>query len=203
MQPMRVEKLSRANKEEVVAVLCQAFHDYPVMRFVLKSSGNNYDKDLTALIGFFCESRLIRNFPVLGIRDENGWLIGAALANDAVRHPLPLPEEPLQQLRKSIGKEAFARLVAYEDQSSKGEPTTMHHFLGMIGILPSYQGKGYAKHLMDAVKEIALANPESTGICLSTELPENVPMYERFGYRVISEADVGELHCWCMFLLLK
>ena len=81
--------------------------------------------------------------------------------------------------------------------------TLEHHFLGMIGILPTYQGKGYSKHLMNAVKEIALANPESTGICLSTELAENVPMYERFGYRVISEADVGELHFWCMFLSLK
>jgi GNAT superfamily N-acetyltransferase len=203
MQPMRIEKLSRANKEEVVAVLCQAFHDYPVMRFVLKSSGNNYDKDLTALVGFFCESRLVRNWPVLGIRDEHGSLIGAALANDAVRHPLPLPEEPLQQLRKSIGEEAYERLLAYEDQSSKGEPDSIHHFLGMIGIVPHHQGKGYAKHLMNAVKDIAISNPESTGICLSTELPDNVPIYKRFGYRVISEADVGELHTWCMFLPLK
>lgn len=193
---MKVERLSRENKSEVVAVLCEAFRDYPVMRFVLKSNGDEYERDLVALVGFFCEIRLIRNWPVLGIRDENGLLIGAALANDAVRLPLPLPDAPLQQLRQSIGEKAFARLLAYEDQSSKGEPDSTHHFLGMIGIHPDHQGKGYAKHLMNAVRDIAIANPESSGICLSTEIPGNVPVYEHFGYRVISEADVDELHSW-------
>ena len=56
---------------------------------------------------------------------------------------------------------------------------------------------------MNFVKEIASKNPESNGVCLSTEIPSNVPFYERFGYRVISEADVGELHSWCMYLQLK
>ena len=57
---------------EVVSVLSAAFHDYPVMRFVLKSTGANYENDLKALVGFFCEVRLTRNWPVLGIRAEDG-----------------------------------------------------------------------------------------------------------------------------------
>jgi GNAT superfamily N-acetyltransferase len=200
---MKVQKLSRQQKTEVVSVLCKAFHDYPVMRFVLKSTAQEYEKDLTALVGFFCEVRLVRDWPVLGIRSEDGTLIAAALVNDLVHHPLPLPDQPLQQLKKTIGTEALQRLEAYEEQSSKGEPTVPHHFLGMIGVDPDHQKKGYAGHLMNAVKEIASKNPESNGVCLSTEIPENVPFYERFGYRVISEADVGELHSWCMFLSLK
>ncbi len=200
---MKVERLSRENKAEVVALLWAAFYDYPVMRFVLKSSSDEYEKQLNALIGFFCEVRLVRDWPVLGIRDEDGSLIAAALVNDLVHHPLSLPEEPLQQLRKTIGAEAYERLVTYEDQSSKGEPSVPHHFLGMIGVHPDQQGKGYAGALLNSVKEMAIENPESNGVCLSTENPENLRMYERFGYKVISEADVGELHSWCMFLPLK
>lgn len=200
---MKIEKLTRENKSEVLSVLCAAFHDYPVMRFVLKSTGADYEKDLNALIGFFCEVRLTRNWPVLGIRGEDGTLVAAALVNDVLLNPLPLPEQPLQQLRKTIGEEAYERLVAYENQSSIGEPKVLHHFLGMIGVHPNYQKKGYAGALMDYVKEMASENPESNGVCLSTEIPWNVRFYEHYGYGVISEADVGELHSWCMFLQLK
>jgi hypothetical protein len=45
---MKIEKLTRENKAEVVSVLSAAFHDYPVMRFVLKSTGAKYEKDLNA-----------------------------------------------------------------------------------------------------------------------------------------------------------
>src|SRR5262245_58485650 len=200
---MKVEGLKREHKAEVVKVLSAAFHDYPVMRFVLKTTGEEYEKDLIELVGFFCEVRLVRDWPLLGIRSENGNLIAAALVNDLVLHPLPLPDQPLQQLKNNIGVEAFERLEAYEEQSSKGEPRVPHHFLGMIGVHPDHQKKGYAGLLMNAVKKMASKNPDSSGVCLSTEIPENVPFYERFGYRVISEADVGELHSWCMFLSLK
>jgi len=200
---MKIEKLTRQNKSEVVSVLSAAFHDYPVMRFVLKSTGENYEKDLNALVGFFCEVRLTRNWPVLGIRNEDGTLVAAALVNDVVLNPLALPEQPLQLLKETIGDEAYERLVAYENQSSIGEPKILHHFLGMIGVHPHYQKKGYAGALMDYVKEMASKNPESNGVCLSTEIPWNVHFYEHYGYRVISEADVGELHSWCMFLKLK
>jgi GNAT superfamily N-acetyltransferase len=200
---MKIEKLTRANKDEVLSVLCAAFHDYPVMRFVLKSTGAEYEKDLDALVGFFCEVRLTRDWPVLGIRSEDGTLAAAALVNDVLLNPLPLPEQPLQQLKNTIGNEAYERLVAYENQSSIGEPKVLHHFLGMIGVHPNYQKKGYAGALMNFVKDIAAKSPESNGVCLSTEIPWNVRFYEHHGYRVISEADVGELHSWCMFLKLK
>lgn len=200
---MKIERLTREHKAEVVSVLSAAFHDYPVMRFVLKSTGANYENDLKALVGFFCEVRLTRNWPVLGIRAEDGSLVAAALVNDVLLNPLPLPEQPLQRLKETIGDDAYQRLVAYELQSSIGEPKVLHHFLGMIGVHPNFQKKGYAAALMNFVKEIASKNPESNGVCLSTEIPSNVPFYERFGYRVISEADVGELHSWCMFLQLK
>ena len=139
---MKIEKLSREHKAEVVAVLSAAFHDYPVMRFVLKSTDANYEKDLNALVGFFCEVRLTRDWPVLGIRAEDRSLAAAALVNDVLLNPLPLPEQPLQQLKETIGDKAYERLVAYEHQSSIGEPKVLHHFLGMIGVHPNHQKKG-------------------------------------------------------------
>jgi GNAT superfamily N-acetyltransferase len=70
----------------------------------------------------------------------------------------------------------------------------------MIGVLPGHRGKGIARELLDAVKEMALQHPSSAGICLSTEDASNVPFYQKFGYNIIAEVDVEDLHSWCMFL---
>ncbi len=128
---MRVQRLSPEDKEEAVAVLMAAFHEYPVMRYVLHTTGNEYEVQLKALIGFFCEIRFLRNWPVLGIR-ENGPLFAAAVINEPVHEPLPPPSEPWRQLRSIIGDAAYERLVLYEEKSSEYEPKIPHHFLGMI-----------------------------------------------------------------------
>jgi GNAT superfamily N-acetyltransferase len=199
---MKIQRLSRENKSEVLAVLMAAFHDYPVMRFVLRSTGDEYENHLRALVGFFCEVRLVRNWPVLGIRSGDS-LVAAALVNEPVIDLLALPEEPLKQLRADIGEEAYNRLATYEEESSKGEPKKPHHFLGMIGVHPDYQGKGYAGALLNAVKDMSAADARSTGVSLSTENPANVVLYEHFGYRVFAEVDIDELHSWFMFLSVR
>ncbi len=59
---------SKADRAEVVALLCSAFRDYPVMRHVLASSADDYDSHLAEVIGFYLDSRLMRDWPVIGIR---------------------------------------------------------------------------------------------------------------------------------------
>jgi hypothetical protein len=46
---------------------------------------------------------------------------------------------------------------------------------------------------MDMAVEAGVA-----GVCLSTEDPENVPMYLHLGFEVVSEADIDEIHTWSL-----
>jgi GNAT superfamily N-acetyltransferase len=195
---MNAQRLSRDDQPEVVSVLMSAFYEYPVIRFVLRNTGAEFEDHLKGLVTFYTEVRYLRNWPVLGIR-HNGKLVAVALVNDPVAKPLPLPQEQLNHLRSKIGDAAFHRLELYEEKSSEAEPKKPHHFLGMIGVLPENQGKGYGASLLNAVKEMSTNDPNSTGICLSTESSGNVPIYEHFGYHVISEVDIEGMHSWCMF----
>ena len=54
---MQVEHLSEAERSAVVDVLCASFYDYPVMRYALADSGDDYMEHLQALNGFFCDAR--------------------------------------------------------------------------------------------------------------------------------------------------
>ena len=196
---MKIERITRKEKSEAVEVLRSAFHDYPVMRFVLRTKGEEYATQLKTLMEFYCEARLAKDRPVLGIRNGDS-LVAVALIDETSLKPWAEMQTELIRLKEIIGKEAYLRLELYEKLSSRGEPSTPHHFLGMIAVRPEYQGKGYARVLMDAVKQISFADAHSSGVCLSTEDPENVRIYEHFGYRIIAEIDIEELHSWCMFL---
>jgi GNAT superfamily N-acetyltransferase len=196
---MKLDRLTRTEKSEAVEVLTSAFQDYPVMRFVLKTKGEEYAAQLKAIMEFYCEARLVKERPVLGIRNEHS-LVAVALIDETSLKPWEEMQTELIRLKEIIGQDAYSRLELYEKLSSKAEPVTPHHFLGMIAVRREHQGKGYSRLLLESVKQMSAEDPQSSGVCLSTEDPENVRLYEHFGYRVIAEIDIEELHSWCMFL---
>jgi ribosomal protein S18 acetylase RimI-like enzyme len=200
-----VERLTEADREQVIDVLAAAFHDYPVMRYALSDAVAEYDQRLRELIGFFCDVRFIHDWPVLGIwrgqGDGEGQELVAAALVTAPGEVAESPELRRKHLRlaRVIGRDAFERMAHYERASSGQEPEDLHYFLGMLGVAPGHQGSGYGRLLLEHIQTMSEADQVSTGVSLSTEDPSNVPYYERAGYRVIGEADVGDIHTWCMF----
>jgi len=196
---LKVEKLNRSDKEDAVSILTSAFYEYPVMRYVLISDGEKYESDLKALMGFFCESRLTRDFPLLGMRD-NAKLVAAAGINEPQFKPRsPELNEVYRDLINTVGEEAISRYESYEKKANPKGLDVPHYFLGIIGVVQAHQGKGYAKQIIEEVQRMSETHPTSKGVCLCTEDPPNVPLYEHIGYKVISEADVGDIHTWAMF----
>jgi GNAT superfamily N-acetyltransferase len=195
---MDVEYLTYKDKNQAVDVLASAFAEYPVMRYVLRD-GALYDLHLKELVGFFCETRLTRRWPLWGVRSE-GELVAVAGINEPIHVTWP-PQlhQVYENLKATIGTAAVERLESYENESSGHEPEAPHYFLGIIGVSPAYQGKGYARILIDRLQRLSESDPISTGVCLSTENARNLPIYKHLGFEVIAEAQVGELHTWCMF----
>lgn len=169
------------------------------MRYVLKNADNRYKEHLYALIGFFVDSRLMRNWPLFGIRLRDG-LVAVAAANSPGKKPRPRElQNVYEQMTMLIGKEATSRLEAFERASGLLVPDAPFYYLGMIGVRPEWQRQGLAGTLIDHLHVVSEADPLSTGVCLSTEDPANVALYQHLGFRVIGEADTGELHTWGMF----
>jgi GNAT superfamily N-acetyltransferase len=192
-------RLKNEEKKEAVSVLVSAFYDYPVMRFILKNAGGNYDSKLDAVLSFYTEARFAKGAPVLGVR-ENETLVAVALVDQSSLKPWASLRTSLAELEKMIGNEAYARLELYERITGAAEPKNPHYFLGMLAVRKEHQGKGYSRILLDEVRNMSLSDAHSTGVCLTTEDEANVRLYQHFGYQVISESDIEELHSWCMFL---
>jgi GNAT superfamily N-acetyltransferase len=195
-----VHPLSPADLPEIVAVMSDAFHDYPVMRYVL-GPGEPYERRLQTLVELFVSNRAYRGDPMVGVRDESGTLVGAATMT------LPRPTDPplaLLTLRETLwgelGADARARydeFVAATQQSAIPEP---HYHLNMIGVRRSHHGRGLARPLLDAVHERSRRDGASRGVSLTTERAENVRLYQHFGYRLVGHARVGDaFETWTLF----
>jgi len=196
---MDVVLLKPDDAEVVADVLCDAFHDYPVMRYVL-GDAEDYDRSLRTLVGFFVAARSLRNEPMLAAYD-GGHVAGVAIVTLPGESPSPAALDARRdETWRILG---FAARARYEAHGTAIRPFTVdrpHHHLNMIGVRRSYAGRGIARLLMDAVHDLAAADAESCGVTLSTEAEKNVPLYQHFGYRQIGHARVDDaFDTWVFF----
>lgn len=80
----------------------------------------------------------------------------------------------------------------------KVHPAEPHWYLGLLGVDPSFQGRGLGRYLLEPV--LARCDAEGLGVYLETQKPENLAFYERFGCRVRDEVSIaGAPPVWTMW----
>jgi len=190
---------------EIVSVLADAFHEYPVMRHVLGPDvpgvGAPYPVRLHRLVQLFASGRAYRNDPMIGVRNAAGALIGAAVMTQPIaKDPPPAFIALRESIWAELGAAARARYDAYAAAANFFATMPPHHHLNMIGVRRVHHGFGLARILLGGVHGIDGADTTSTGVSLTTERAENVPLYEHFGYRVVGHVRVAPgLETWGMF----
>jgi len=201
---VRVVSIGLEGEAEIVAALADAFCDYPVMRFVVGVEGD-FEARLLQLVGFFVGRRLRQGGPGLGIVAD-GELAAAAVFTRPVEPEMPPAVAVLRdEMWGFLGDDARQRYDAYVAAVrpfDAGRPP--HHHLNMIGVRRAHQGRGLARPLLEHMRQVSADDPGSAGVSLTTELPANVRLYERFGYEITGHNRVSpELESWGMFLPTK
>lgn len=181
-------------------VLCEAFHDYPVMRWVLEGPKRAYDRRLERLVGYFVDARLMRGEPLLGVDGTSGIEAVAMLSySDGPPSPPALRAER-EAVWAELGAEARARYEAFGATYAPLLHSEPHIHLNMIGTRTEARGKGHARTLLGYVHGHSANDPRSCGVSLTTEVPANVPLYEHFGYTVTGRARITDaIETWVFF----
>jgi GNAT superfamily N-acetyltransferase len=189
---------NRATAGDVIRVLCEAFADYPVMRYVLGERAP-YPERLRTLIGFFHGARVLRDDAILGVSDGNA-LVAVALCSLPDRVDPPELDWLAERTWAALGADARAR---YDDCVRAWESTGVAEpniHVNMLAVVPDRQGRGLARVLLDRVHAMSRERADSRGVTLSTESERNVALYRHLGYRVVGQATIAPgVETWDFF----
>ena len=195
-----VKRLNVTEVADVVSVFCDAFYNYPVMRFVIGSTVDDYGQRLHTLIEFFVMARVWRNEPVIGIA-RDGRLVASAILTLPDDKPAP-PEliEHRELVWAKLGQSARNRYETCGEVWREFIVSQPHYHLNMIGVRNAYTGQGLAGELLDRVHRMSLEDAHSGGVTLTTESTNNVPLYKYLGYQIIGRRQISpELDTWFFF----
>jgi ribosomal protein S18 acetylase RimI-like enzyme len=185
---------------QIVATFCDAFHDYPVMRYIVGGPDELYDERLATLIRFFAMARVLRNEPLLGVRVAGDLLATATMSQPANTEPPPGFAELKEETWRRLGPEALARYERCSAAWGPLAPAFPHMHLNMIGVRRASQGLKLGRLLLDHVQEISRNTPGSQGVSLTTELPRNVELYKHVGYELTGYVQVAPgVETWALF----
>lgn len=139
-----VRRLSEAQVSQAVAVLCDAFHDYPVMQFVLEPVDGDYDRHLHTLVNLFVMARAWRQEPILGIFDADELVAAATLTLPGKRQPPAEFTRLREAVWRELGETSRLRYEAFGEATQAFDIGRPHYHLNMIGVRRSHLGRGLA-----------------------------------------------------------
>ncbi len=95
------------------------------------------------------------------------------------------------------GPRAAVRTVRWFNDWEHRDPDRAHAHFGPFGVEPALQGKGIGSLVLrEYTRRLDAAGEHSY---LETEKPENVALYQRFGFEVVDEAEVIGVRNWFMW----
>jgi GNAT superfamily N-acetyltransferase len=194
--PPTVRELEKGLTAEAVALLSDAFLDYPAFLAI----GPRRRASRRRLIRSYYRSRIAvaRRFGghVLAARDH-AHLVGVAIVFDPGHHQQPIWALAYQAPFLLFGPGAVARGLRVQAALAEAQLDEAHVWLDTVGVDPTHQRSGAGRALVRAVIE----RSEHVGVpaFLHTARPENRAYYRQFGFEEVSNGELPRGHCfWSM-----
>jgi len=193
MPDIEIGELRRDERAAAGALLGRAYRDNP---FMVAFIGDNADDRLTAM-ELIHGTRVSALAPPAIVARRNGDLVGVCGA-DAPGEP-PLPPESMQQMMlklSGLGSHILPNMQVVLTEFGSRAPAERHWHLGPVGVQADAQGSGIGSLMM--TEFCARMDVEGDLAFLETDLPQNVRLYEKFGFETIDESTVLGAAAWFM-----
>ncbi len=175
---IRARLATRADVPAIATALAAAFRTDPVWRWLVPDQ-DRYDARAPA--AFRAEAAMkVPNAHVYTVDDATA----AALWSPPGRRGAPLSEEARLALPfgRLLGPRTVRQGLAVQAAMKKARPAEEHWYLAMLGTHPDHQGRGLGSTVLQPVLE--RCDLDGTGAYLESSKLENIPFYERHGFRV-------------------
>lgn len=198
---MQQEWTARLATSEDIAegapALARAFEDDPLFNWIIPDEARRL-KGLTVMF----RELLRRSFAIdfheaYTTPDHAGMAVWGRPGSWNLPTKIMLPAAP--RLIGAMGLGGAARFMSTITTIEKAHPHEPHWYLACLGTDPPKQRIGVGRTLVAPVLE--RCDREQLPAYLETQKPENVPYYERMGFKVTGELPIGKpkLPVWLMW----
>jgi len=187
---LKIDGLYKLNKNDIdksAETLAKAFLDYPLFKYIL---GDNHSiENIRILTKFIVRYSILYGQAYATSSDIEGVVLFSDFEDYKFTLFRSLRSGGLSVVK--IGREAGKRFNKYDEFNLKlhkeniNEP---HQYLIGIGVDPQKQGQAYGKKLLTTLLEVA---EEKNHPCyLETHDKENVEIYRKYGFRLVSKVVI-------------
>jgi len=188
----------RESYRQAAQVLGRAFTNEPVSQRVYRRlSPEKRLKNLTVDFKGELAVCIRRGEPVHVCQD--GKMVASAVIYPPGTYPLGQADE-LRLLFWTIWGHSPYDLRAWMrwlEEAGKHHPQDPHYYLEYLGVEPLLQGQGLGSMLLEYLT--AKADQVHVGCYLETATRVNLPLYQRYGFRIIHEEEIIGLPTWFMW----
>ncbi|KUL38871.1 acetyltransferase [Streptomyces sp. NRRL F-4489] len=167
----------------VSRTLARAFVDDPMMRWFFPD-----DASREAALGRYYTTLFTRQYAHHGVCERTGAAAAFWVPPEAQAKAVP-DEETIKELLDILGDRAGAFQGAVE-AAAQHTPQEPHWYLAVIGADPAAQGQGQGAALLRS--GLAKADAAGQPAYLESSKPENLPVYEHFGFTVRGEVRLPD-----------
>ena len=182
-------RLERSQLKPAAEVLARAFYDDPLFAYYFSDASQR--KNMSP--------RLFQFWLRYAVAYGEIYAISPDLEGVAVWLPSEKANQTLWRriicgsffLYFKLSRELMAKrrpVIEFVSLIHKLRAPFRHWYLEFIGVKPELQGKGYAGTLLRAM--FARLDKEHLPCYLETQNPDNVPIYQHYGFEVVEEAVI-------------
>ncbi len=182
---INIRAITHPDFERTIDVMARAFDDDPVMNYIAKQDGHRSQRirrlmqvALTNLTFPYGETYVAEGFE------------GAMFWNPPGGRPHGLLND-LKQMPAMVriaGVSGLPRAIGALGMMEKKHPEEPHYYLLAIGVDPPFQGQGIGTQMATPI--LARCDHEGVPAYLESSKERNVPLYERWGFKVVEMFDL-------------
>ncbi|MBF0498243.1 MAG: GNAT family N-acetyltransferase [Deltaproteobacteria bacterium] len=176
-----VRKAGLADAELVAQILGEAFRDDPVMTYLCP----NRPEFPTWLYYSMVRRFFLKHHQVYVTDDGSGTAMWLPPGVTFKSYPLRGTLDTLWIFLSKVGYQGYRRLQALARYFDAHHPAEPHFYLNSIGVRPNQAGRGIGSALLQEV--LTRCDREGIPAYLENTKSKNLPLYERFGFRVTTQ----------------
>jgi len=189
-------KIQKADVNKAANVLGQSFSNYPIFKYILPDDQYRYRK-LSCLFEFLINSGLSTGkviAPSKNIECVSIWQTSSHSSTSIIN----AIESGILRLFIKINLTSLKRFISIGKAKQKIRSSIIKEpycLLDVIGTDPKYQGRGFAKKIIQS--QLAELDKEGLPCYLETSDSDNAEFYKMFGFELYHQYELMDIKVYC------